>query len=283
MQDPARCENNKASAQEIIDVFVPKLISSLRWNTGETVLDYGCGAGSTGFKCILPKVEEFQSKMYSVDVSAKMLAFAEENYPHELITYGVGDILDKFPFENVKFDKIFAVNVFHYIRDMKKALAGFHKILKPGGKIGFITIPANYILFQAYQKLAANPTWKQYMEEYDSFYPIWSKFAEGQEESGMKELMESSGFRVSTVEFLHRNYHFQSTDSFLDIVLALNPCLDHIPMELHGAFKEEIKEIFTRADGVSLDSKTVDVKYQLCWGVVVKVEKVEQFDSNSNS
>jgi len=119
MQDPERYESSNSVAQEIVEVYVPKLIDTMEWSPGDIVLDYGCGAGRAGYNYILPKVEELNSKLYSVDVSDKMIAYAKKHYTHERIEYGVGDIFEKFPFPNVKFDKIFAVNVLPYIRDIR--------------------------------------------------------------------------------------------------------------------------------------------------------------------
>lgn len=119
MIDPEKYETNKSVAARDAAEFVPKLIEVIgEWKPEENILDYGCGAGSTGYNLILPQVEKCDSKMYSVDISEKMIEFAREKYPHPRITYEKGDILNDFPFPDVQFDKAFAIYVFHFVPDM---------------------------------------------------------------------------------------------------------------------------------------------------------------------
>ncbi|ODM90938.1 Juvenile hormone acid O-methyltransferase [Orchesella cincta] len=133
------------------------------------------------------------------------------------------------------------------------------------------------VTLRAFKKLSESSAWREYMKDYENFYPNWSVFPEGQERCGMQSLMESSGFHVVELEVLQRCYHFPSIDTFLEVCLSGNPCLDNIPKELYGAFKEDLRRIFTRSNGVSLESPTFDFKYQLFWGVIEKVDKVEKF------
>jgi len=120
MQDPGRYEFYKSAAARDAGLYVPKLTSIMTWKPEETILDYGCGAGSTGARFILPKVESQNSKMYSVDVSLKMVNHAVQNYPSPSVTYAVGDILsDKFPFSNIRFDKVFSIYVLHFIKNYR--------------------------------------------------------------------------------------------------------------------------------------------------------------------
>lgn len=96
------------------------LVNHMTWKKNELILDYGCGAGSTGNKFVLPEVEKFDSKIHSVDISPDMIAHAKKTYPSPRVTFNVGDILqDNFPHKEVKFDKIFAVYVLHFVRNYR--------------------------------------------------------------------------------------------------------------------------------------------------------------------
>jgi len=120
MYDPDRYESNKSAAARDAEQYVPKIISDMSWGKNETILDYGCGAGSTGAKLIMPTVELNDSKMYSVDISKDMVEHAMKAYPHPRVTYAVGNILDdEFPFRDINFDKIFAVYVLHFVKDYR--------------------------------------------------------------------------------------------------------------------------------------------------------------------
>jgi len=131
MQDPDRYEFYKSAAARDAGVYVPKLISLMTWKRNEIVLDYGCGAGSTGYHFILPKVESQGSKMYSIDSSEKMLNHAIQNYKSSNVTYALGNILSQdFPFSNISFDKVFGIHVLHYIKNYRY----FPRTLKHEGK-----------------------------------------------------------------------------------------------------------------------------------------------------
>lgn len=119
MYDPERYEKYKSAAARDAAQFTPKLVEAMEWANNETILDYGCGAGSTGYNYILPSVKKTGSKLYSVDISDKMIEFAKKEYTHPSIEYAVGDIVGNFPFEEIKFDKIFSIYVLHFVRDFR--------------------------------------------------------------------------------------------------------------------------------------------------------------------
>ncbi|ODM94939.1 Juvenile hormone acid O-methyltransferase [Orchesella cincta] len=283
MQDPKKYENNKSGAEEAVRVFLPKLFQTMKWSGSENVLDYGSGAGSAGFNYILPEVHNCDSKMYSVDVSIKMFEFAKKNYSHERITYGVGDVLDNtFPFEDVKFDKIFALHVLHFVRDIRTMLSGFHKILKPNGQFGFTTLTCNAWIFRSLKELSESENWSPYMKDYSKYFPSWLDFPKGREQQDIRELFQSSGFHVVHLEFLRdRDYQFENinTNTFLEICAACNPCSNNIPANLNQAFKEDLRKLLTGYAGIPTNSKRINFKHDYIWGVI---EKGKEQDINSN-
>lgn len=119
MYDPYRYEKYKSAAARDAAEFTPKIVQEMTWSENETVLDYGCGAGSTGFKYVLPTVEKTVSKLYSVDISDKMIEFAKKEYSHPSINYAVGNIVGEFPYENIKFDKLISIYVLHFVKDYR--------------------------------------------------------------------------------------------------------------------------------------------------------------------
>jgi SAM-dependent methyltransferase len=96
------------------------MVQDVTWADNEVILDYGCGAGSTGNKFLLPQAEKYNSILHSVDISPDMIAFAKINYPNPRVTFDVGDILqDNFPHKEKKFDKIFTVYVLHIVKNYR--------------------------------------------------------------------------------------------------------------------------------------------------------------------
>lgn len=120
MYDPERYESNKSAAASDADQFTPLMIQDMTWGEREVILDYGCGAGSTGNKFFLPEAEKYNSQIYSVDISPDMIEHAKEKYPNPRVAHDVGDILqNNFPHVDKKFDKIFTVYVLHFVKDYR--------------------------------------------------------------------------------------------------------------------------------------------------------------------
>jgi len=164
MQDPENYEAHKSKAARDTEVFVPRLISDMKWKRNENIMDYGCGAGSTGAKFLSPQGTSFNSKLYSVDVSEKMIEYAKRNYPSPSTTYALGNILsEKFAFQHIKFDKIFAILVLHFVKEYKQALKLFFECLKPGGQVGCLTITRSCGL-EIYHMLEESEKWMKYMQ-----------------------------------------------------------------------------------------------------------------------
>lgn len=121
MYDPERYEKFKSAAARDAAEFTPKVVAGMTWGKNEVILDYGCGAGSTGFNFVLPTVERTDSKLFSVDISDKMVEFAKKEYAHPRVTYAVGDILGDFPYKDQEFDKIISIYVLHFVKDFRYA------------------------------------------------------------------------------------------------------------------------------------------------------------------
>jgi len=76
MQDPATYEKCKIIATREANQIVPEAIAEMKDKHNEKILDYGCGAGSTGANLILPIAKAYNSKMFSVDISNKVVESA---------------------------------------------------------------------------------------------------------------------------------------------------------------------------------------------------------------
>ncbi|CAL8108096.1 unnamed protein product [Orchesella dallaii] len=214
--------------------------------------------------------------MISVDVSSKMLEYAKKNYPHELIEYHVGDILGEFPFPNSVFDKLFAVHVFHFIRDLRQALSGFHKILKPGGQMSFTTLTANSWIFRSLKELSESEAWHPYMKDYPKYFPELLDFSNKEDvRQRVLDLLEASEFHVVHLEvMLDTSYEFEDIETFLEIICSCNPCIDNIPKKLYQLFKYDVKKLITSYAGIPVDSKGIDFRHDYIWGIVERTENL---------
>lgn len=102
-----------------------------------TVLDMGCGAGHASF-AVAPHVRE----VVAYDIAAQMLATVEAAAKERGLSairtqQGAAETL---PFPDASFDWAVSRMSAHHWRDVPKALAEVHRVLKPGGRLKFIDI-----------------------------------------------------------------------------------------------------------------------------------------------
>jgi ubiquinone/menaquinone biosynthesis C-methylase UbiE len=102
-----------------------------------TVLDMGCGAGHASF-AVAPHVKE----VVAYDIAPQMLATVEAAAKERGLTsvstqQGAAETL---PFDDARFNWAISRMSAHHWRDVPRALAEVHRVLKPGGRIKFIDI-----------------------------------------------------------------------------------------------------------------------------------------------
>jgi ubiquinone/menaquinone biosynthesis C-methylase UbiE len=102
-----------------------------------TVLDMGCGAGHASFA-----VAKHVREVVAYDIAQPMLATVDAAAKER----GLATIrtqqgaAESLPFPNASFDWAISRMSAHHWRDVPKALAEVHRVLKPGGRLKFIDI-----------------------------------------------------------------------------------------------------------------------------------------------
>ncbi|TWG07785.1 class I SAM-dependent methyltransferase [Saccharopolyspora dendranthemae] len=97
--------------------------------TGRRVLDAGCGAGA-----LSAELQARGAVVTGVDISSEMVRLAKRRLGDGTPLH-VADLRDRLPFADAAFDDVVASLVLHYLEDWGSALAEFHRILKPGGRL----------------------------------------------------------------------------------------------------------------------------------------------------
>lgn len=119
-----------------IDYHVPELVRDAVVQTiGNTrlalrVLDLGCGTGRCG-----EAVRPLASTLIGVDLSPRMIAKARELGIYDSLT--VGSMDDALEGQNASFDLVIAGDVFIYVGDLSRVLAGCSRALAGGGLMAF--------------------------------------------------------------------------------------------------------------------------------------------------
>jgi trans-aconitate methyltransferase len=102
------------------------LLSLLKPQSGERVLDLGCGTGQ-----LTAKIAEAGADVIGVDNAASMLETASVNYPH--IKFECRDAAE-LPY-NAEFDAVFSNAALHWMKKNPQAVAkSVYSALKPGGR-----------------------------------------------------------------------------------------------------------------------------------------------------
>lgn len=96
------------------------------------VFEFGCGTGTAALK-----LAPFAAHITATDLSPGMITIAREKAQAEgntNITFEVGTP-DEARWPAAAFDVAVGFNILHLIRDRGAALAGVHRLLKPGGRL----------------------------------------------------------------------------------------------------------------------------------------------------
>jgi cyclopropane fatty-acyl-phospholipid synthase-like methyltransferase len=113
------------------------LLQDLGLQSGQKVLDLGCGKGATSV---------FLAKEFDVDVVAFDLWVAEDELRANIEAMGVADrvtavhgSVHELPFDDRMFDAIISVDAFEYFGTDVRFLPALLRVLKPAGKLGMTT------------------------------------------------------------------------------------------------------------------------------------------------
>jgi len=179
----------KFKAQKI-DEFIHK---SINHKNPVKLLDFGCGDGLVSV--LLSKLDQ-KYKISCIDESAESISEAKKSNVNNLSVDFKLLEKDKIPYEDIAFDVVFAINVFHHIQvdERSKWLREIIRVLKPGGYIIIIEhnplnpftryfvktcafdTDAVLILPQDLTNKLTDLRIKKHTLEYSLFFPRWKAF-----------------------------------------------------------------------------------------------------------
>lgn len=109
--------------------FAEWIVSHYRLQTGDRVLELGCGTGSMWRGVTLPA----NCHVTLTDYSSGMLETARANTVHLAADYAVVDAQD-IPYPDANFDVVIANMMLYHVPDIARALREIRRVLKPGGR-----------------------------------------------------------------------------------------------------------------------------------------------------
>ena len=113
-----------------------RTLAGLALARGESVLDAGCGTGLLLEQEAMAVGETGRAE--GIDYSEDMLAHARRRCA-DLPQVGLHQgSVESLPFADASFDALSCTQCLLYVDDLDSALAGFHRVLKPGGRIAVL-------------------------------------------------------------------------------------------------------------------------------------------------
>jgi trans-aconitate 2-methyltransferase len=183
-----------------------EVLSLLKLEGGERILDIGCGNGKTT-AAIAARVP--QGSVTGVDASAEMIAFAKDHWipAHSNLQFAVADAR-KLPFDH-EFDLIVSFNALHWITDQALPLQAIHGALKANGIAQLRLVPKGQrkSIEDVIEETRRSSRWAGYFKDFQDPYLHLTP-------EQYTELAEQQGFRVVSLHTADKAWDFHSRATF---------------------------------------------------------------------
>lgn len=119
------------------DIFFPvnKCLAKFNIEKGSTIVDFGCGPGSYIEEA--SRLVGNKGKVYAVDVHPLAIESVRKRIERNKLENVIPLLSTGYPvnMESHSADVIYALDMFHHVKDTQSFLGELHRILKPGGKL----------------------------------------------------------------------------------------------------------------------------------------------------
>ncbi len=202
--------------------------------TGEVVLDVGCGGGVTS-RYMAERVGS-RGRVVGVDISGTILAVAQERSRHiPNLRFEVGDA-QAMDLGKDAFDLIYSRFGVMFFQDVIVAFTNLHRALKPTGRLTFL----------AWRAATENPWIQQPATAIQEIFPpppsaspeIPDPHAPGpfslSESERLHQVLQSAGFTNVQVEAVDAHMHMGGADEAMSLILGMmGPSADQMSLATH--------------------------------------------------
>ena len=112
-----------------LEPAIPEMAAFEQWS-GKRVLEAGCGIGTDGINFARAGARYTGVDFSDVAVSVARDRFAEAGCAGDFVQASITDL----PFEDASFDLVYSNGVIHHLPETERAVAEFHRVLRPGGR-----------------------------------------------------------------------------------------------------------------------------------------------------
>ena len=211
-----------------------ELMTKLRLDGGERVLDIGCGDGKLTAEIAerLP-----QGSVMGIDNSEEMIRLASQTYPPDANPRLSWRVVDARSLDfDGEFDVIFSNAVLHWVKDHQPVLSGMRRSLKPGGSIllqmGGRGNASNVVGVLA--EMLRREEWNRYFTDFTLPYGFY-----GPEE--YEEWLKEAGLTPTRVELVPKDMVHEGREGLAGwIRTTWLPLTRRIPEERREQFIDEL-------------------------------------------
>lgn len=209
------------------------------------VLDVGTGTGLVALAAAWVVGE--QGSVIGLDFSAQMLKSANEQLAKTNLTqvsFVQGNAED-LEFPDGRFDAVLCASALFFVPDMTRAVQEFHRVLKPGARVGFTAFGAEFL-----QPVSALLSTRLERHGVPPAQPPLARLADP---DTCQRLLEDAGFTDVQVTVEQVGYHLSSfNDRWLEIRAGLEGLpLERLPVDvverIKGEHEAELEGLFTSA------------------------------------
>jgi ubiquinone/menaquinone biosynthesis C-methylase UbiE len=236
-----------------------RLVIKAGIKSGQRVLDIACGTGWATMAAA--KASGDSGKVVGIDIAEKLLDVARKKAGAAglaNVEYRVGDA-EALELDNDGFDIVLCASSIFLLTDIPKALKEWHRVLKPGGKVGFSSFGTDFM----------RPAYRLFLErlaKYDGIEPVADQFASRTSApEKCRELLRGAGFKRVVVISEQLGAYLRDINEYWDEVSStiIRPRLLRLSQPTLEKFKAEHLaevEVLRTDKGVWMD---VPVLYSL--------------------
>ncbi|XP_037870557.1 juvenile hormone acid O-methyltransferase-like isoform X1 [Bombyx mori] len=250
--------SNSIQRQDAADTL-NEYSSRLNWKeTGESILDIGCGDGSVTdiLRSYLPKSRK---TLLACDISERMVKHAEGRYGNNTTAFTVLNIEGDIPDElKGKFDHVFSFYALHWIQNQEKGFTNIHSMMRDDGEC-LLTFLAYSPIYSMFEGLKDTPKWTAWLKDINLFLSPYHDCMEP--DRVIEKLFKKIGFRFIDVRSRQKKFVYNKISDFKNTVLAISPF--KIPEHMLEEFWDDLVEVGVGMRIIDKKNDTVNLIYNL--------------------
>ncbi|MDD2770466.1 MAG: methyltransferase domain-containing protein [Methylococcus sp.] len=216
------------------EAWARELLTVLKLQPDETVLDIGCGDGhiTAAIADYVPK-----GRVVGVDLSPDMIGHAQAHHHRPNLSFQQADA-QSLPFDS-EFTAVFSNAVLHWIKDHRPVLAGIARALSPGGRcllqMGGRGSRCNGSgVIAAFEAVAEDTEWRGHFAGFESSFGF-------HDAESYRRWLVKAGLHAEQVRTFDKDMVHDDPKTFCGwLRTAWHPYTSRVPAELRERFVETV-------------------------------------------